>query len=140
MTAHAFYNFGVMPVPQLRVLDYFLLLTAIAVAILSIFTSSSGGQGQPRAEIEASGVTYLMPLSNDAHLDLKGPVGNTRVEVNQKEVYIVDSDCRDKICIAMGHISTPSGWIACLPNRIFIRVVSSSPESYNGVEVDSGAF
>jgi len=129
-----------MPMPQPRILDYFLLLAAIAVAILSVFLSSSGGRGPGRAEIEASGETYLMPLAEDAHLDLKGPVGNTRVEVSQEEVYIVDSDCRDKICIAMGRVSTPSGWIACLPNRILVRVVLSDPGSHNGVEVDSSAF
>jgi hypothetical protein len=102
--------------------------------------SSSGRQGELRAEIEASGEVYVMPLSRDGQLDLTGPAGNTRVVVSQGEAYVSDSDCRDKICVSMGHISRPSGWVACLPNRVFVRVVAVDPEKYGGEEVDSGAF
>ncbi|MCK5250144.1 MAG: NusG domain II-containing protein, partial [Spirochaetaceae bacterium] len=106
----------------------------------SVFWSSAGRNGELRAEIEASGELYIMPLSRDGYLDLEGPVGNTRVEVSDGEVFISDSDCRDKICIAMGHVSSPSGWIACLPNRVFVRVIAMDSDSYPGEEVDSGAF
>lgn len=128
------------PMPGLRVLDYVLLLTSAAVIGASVLWSSSGRQGELRAEIEASGEVYIMPLSRDGQLDLTGPAGNTRVVVSQGEAYVSDSDCRDKICVSMGHISRPSGWVACLPNRVFVRIVAVDPEKYAGEEVDSGAF
>ena len=126
--------------PHLRILDYLIIIISLAVVTGSVFWSSAGRNGELRAEIEASGELYIMPLSQDGYLDLEGPVGNTRVEVSDGEVFISDSDCRDKICITMGQVSSPSGWIACLPNRVFVRVIAMDPDSYPGEEVDSGAF
>lgn len=125
---------------RLRILDYFIFLIALSVVVLSVFWSASGKEGELRAEIEASGIQYLLPLSQDGHLDLQGPVGETRVEVLDGEIFISHSDCRDKICISMGHVSTPSGWLACLPNRVFIKVIAVNPDGSAGSEVDSGAF
>ena len=126
--------------PHLRILDYFIFIISLALVAGSVFWSSAGREGELRAEIEASGELFIMPLSRDGYLDLEGPVGITRVEVSEGEVFISDSDCRDKICIAMGHVSSPSGWIACLPNRVFVNVIAVDPERSAGGEVDSGAF
>ncbi len=123
---------------RLRILDYIIFLLSLAVVTASVFWSASSGEGELIAEIEASGEVYILPLSRDGSLVLKGPVGDTRVDVADGEVFISDSDCRDKICVAMGPVSTPSSWVACLPNRVFVRVVAGN--SGKGTEVDAGAF
>lgn len=121
-------------------LDYLIFLITLGTIVLSVLWSANGKDGELRAEIEASGSLYILPLSRDGHLELQGPIGETHVEVEDGEVFISHSDCRDKICISMGHVSTPSGWLACLPNRVFVRVVAVDPEGTAGSEVDSGAF
>jgi len=123
---------------RLRILDYLIIVLSVLVVAASVFWSSSGGSGEPRAEVEASGKVYIMPLSRDDVLVVKGPVGDTMVEVADGEIFISDSDCRDKICVAMGPVSSTSSWVACLPNRVFVRVVSGYPEGVS--EVDTGAF
>ena len=127
-----------------RILDYFFLIVFLGVVIASVFWSSAGRGGDLRVEIEASGVLHVMPLSTDGTLVLDGPVGETWVEVADGAVSVTHSDCRDKICIAMGSVSKPSGWLACLPNRVFIRVVavggSSADDEVNGGAVDAGSF
>ena len=118
----------------------------LRVAILAVLLilvahrSAAGKDGELRAEIEASGILYIIPLSRDGSLDIEGPVGQTRVEVLDGEVFISDSDCRDKICIVMGHVSSPSGWVACLPNRVFVIVKAVDPDGAAGTGVDSSAF
>jgi len=126
--------------PQLRPLDYLIFLISVTVVVISVFWSAAGRDGELRAEIEASGILYIMPLSRDGSLEIEGPVGQTRVEVVDGEVFISDSDCRDKICIAMGHVSSASGWVACLPNRVFVIVNAVDPDGAAGTEVDSSAF
>lgn len=91
-------------------------------------------------EIEASGVRHVMPLSSDGELHLDGPVGETLVVVSDGEVFIARSDCRDETCVSMGHISRPSGWLACLPNRIFVHIVSDEEEESLEGAVDATAF
>lgn len=126
--------------PHLRILDYFIIIISISVVVGSVYWSSAGRDGELRAEVEASGEKYVMPLRQDGYLILDGPVGKTKVEVRDESVFISDSDCRDKICIAMGRVSSPSGWVACLPNRIFVRVSAVDGNGSAAPEVDSGAF
>ena len=123
---------------RFRSLDYLVIFFSFSVVIVSVFWSASPEGGEKRAEIEASGEIYILPLSRDDSLVLTGPVGKTRVEVSGGEVFISDSDCRDKICVAMGRISTPSSWVACLPNRVFVRIVAGNPAKEAGV--DAGAY
>ena len=93
-----------------------------------------------RVEIETSDEQFVLPLAQDGSLILDGPVGETRIEVKNEAVFIDDSDCRDKLCIAMGQISNVSAWVACLPNRIFVRLVAVIPEDAQFQGVDSVAF
>lgn len=93
-----------------------------------------------RVEIEASDESFILPLSEDGSLILDGPVGKTRVEVRDGAVFISDSNCRDKLCVKMGQISNASAWVACLPNRIFVRLVTAVPEDAQSQEVDSVVF
>jgi hypothetical protein len=122
---------------SIRLLDYVIFLLFLVFIVGSILWSSGGKDGVLRAEIEASGELYLLPLTQDGELVLEGPVGETHVEISNGTARITHSDCRDKICIAMGSIQEPSQWIACLPNRVFVRIVAESP---TGDEVDAGVF
>ncbi|MCK5735104.1 MAG: NusG domain II-containing protein, partial [Spirochaetaceae bacterium] len=118
--------------------DYFIILFSLAIITASVYWSSAGDGVATRVEIEASGEVYVLPLSHEGFLNVNGPVGTTRVEVADGEVYITDSDCRDNICVSMGRISSSSSWIACLPNRVFVRVVAGDMDKE--AEVDTGAF
>lgn len=40
-----------------------------------------------------------------------------------KSVYFEESDCKDKLCIGMGHLSHSGDWAACLPNKTFLKVL-----------------
>lgn len=122
---------------SLRLLDYVIFFLFLAFIVASILWSSGGKEGILRAEVEASGKRYLLPLAQDGELVLEGPVGETRVEISDGTARITDSDCRDKICISMGSIQEPGQWVACLPNRVFVRIVAESP---TGDEVDTGVF
>ena len=126
------YELEWISMPRFRVLDYPVLILAAALVAASVSWSAAGRGGGGMVEIEASGRKYLMPLSADGRMVVEGPVGKTVVEVRDGVAAVTDSDCRDKVCVAMGGISEPSGWIACLPNRVFVRIVDEK------AAVDSG--
>ena len=128
-----------MPVFRgLKILDYVSILIFAALVVASVFWSAGGRNGELRVEIEASGLRHVMPLSRNGDLIVEGPVGETHVHVEDGRASVSDSDCRDKICVAMGEISRTTGWIACLPNRVFVRIVAVGDE--DGEAVDAGAF
>jgi len=76
--------------------------------------------------IEASGVQWIYPLAIDRTEAVKGPLGDTIVVIKGGKAFVQDSPCPDKLCVHMPAISQPGQWIACLPNRVFIRVRGSS--------------
>jgi len=127
-------------VTRLKILDWLVLLISITVFTGSIFWSAVSREGELRVEIDAFGEHFVLPLAQDGNLLLDGPIGQTRVEVRSGAVSISDSDCRDKLCVAMGQIAGPSAWIACLPNRVFVRLVATASEGAQPPGVDSVAF
>lgn len=122
----------------LRALDYLSILLFAALVAASVLWSAGSRNGELRVEIEASGIRHVMPLTRDDELVVDGPVGSTYVLVRENRASVTDSDCRDKICVSMGEISRTTGWIACLPNRVFVRIVAVGEEDEEAV--DAGAF
>ena len=65
---------------------------------------------------------YKLPLTEDRELELTGPLGVTLLEVADRSVRVVSSPCRDKTCMRMGHIEHAGELLACVPNRIVVRI------------------
>ena len=122
------------------VLDILIFILSLGILGASLLWSAAGRNGELRAEVEASGETYLLPLSRDGELVVEGPVGTTRIAVEGGTVRVVDSDCKDKICVAMGRISEPSGWVACLPNRVFVSLRALAAGENDEEAIDAGSF
>lgn len=75
-----------------------------------------------RVEVQSPDGTFLYPLAEDRTLQVKGPLGLTEVQIRGGAVWVEDSPCTNKVCIAMGHISSSGQYVACLPNRVFVRI------------------
>jgi hypothetical protein len=124
---------------KLRPVDYIIFLLSLFIIFLSSVFSIQHNKGELSAVIEASGKNYIYPVSENNTITVTGPVGKTVISINDNQVYISDSDCRDKICLSMGKLSKPGQWAACLPNRVFVRIITKSPE-ISGNNVDDGTF
>lgn len=48
------------------------------------------------------------------------------VEVKNRSVRVLNSDCHDKICEKTGFISSSAQVIVCLPNRISVRIINDT--------------
>jgi hypothetical protein len=107
---------------RIRPADFLLVfLSLLAVGAFSVFAYTAPGAGAS-VIIEASTRQWIYPLAENRRVAVPGPLGDTVVVVSDGKAYVEDSPCRDKICIQMGKISRPGQWIACLPNRVMVRV------------------
>jgi hypothetical protein len=105
-----------------RILDYCAI--AISIAVIAAFSVYAYG-GRARAGevvIEASGAAWIYPLNVDRTEAVNGPIGDTIVTIQGGRASVTDSPCPDKLCVHMPPISQPGQWIACLPNKVFVRV------------------
>jgi hypothetical protein len=105
-----------------------LVLLAIGLAgIYSYFFASGDSQGTIVIQVDGV-VTKTYPLyqeGRDEFLDIQGVNGITRVHLQDGRVCVVESACPDKICVETGWISNSARPIACLPNRVIVKIIDS---------------
>ncbi|MEN3186168.1 MAG: NusG domain II-containing protein [Atribacterota bacterium] len=56
-------------------------------------------------------------------LHLKGPLGKTTVMIKNGKTWVAFSPCPDKTCMKMGKIPDNTDFIACVPNKVLIRMM-----------------
>lgn len=93
-------------------------LVLLAVAALLLLRPATPQQGQ--VVVSQDGVEVLrVALSTDATY----PIGDAlTLHVQDAAAWVQDAHCPDKLCEHMGRISTEGPTIACLPNRVLVRI------------------
>jgi hypothetical protein len=122
---------------SLRAGDALAVAVSAAVTVFFFWYAYAGQTGQRRLYIQEESQTLVYPLSADREVSVSGPLGETHILIRGGSACVADSPCRDKLCLSMGYISRGGGWIACLPNRVFLRVEESVPAE---AEVDAAAY
>jgi hypothetical protein len=121
---------------RLKALDIAIVLAAAGAVALSAALVYGPRQGRAEVIIKGEGGEWIYPLSVDRDISIAGPLGDTHIAIRSKTVRIVDSPCPNKTCIASGAIAEPNQWIACLPNRVLVRVEGSEADE----GTDAGAY
>lgn len=70
---------------------------------------------------------YSFPLyqeGRDEVIEVQGVNGITKIHLAEDQVRVIESACPDKICVKTGWSSSPATPIACLPNRVIVKIVS----------------
>lgn len=117
--------------------DRLLFLLLISLSIAGIFISKDALSQRSDVIIEISGKpAYTLPLYADRALSLKGPYGNTVIEIQDGKVRVKEAHCRNQICVKEGWISR--GVIVCLPNKLVIIVGGSKKNQQQGIDAITG--
>ena len=107
----------------------FLLLALGAALVVFLFArylySAPAGKW---VELSAGSGKARYELGVDRRVILSGPAGNTTVVIKNGEVWVEDSECRDKVCVKMGKKRRAGEQIVCLPNRVVIEVAGDQAE------------
>lgn len=95
-----------------------ILIVAVALTIW-IATKDEGNV----AEIYIDGqLSYSLDLDKDTAIDILD--GEMTVVLKNGEVFVLESDCNEQICVNSAPISKDGGIIVCLPNKVVIKVTS----------------
>ena len=106
---------------RLRPLDaVVLLLSAAAVGLSSAWAYTRGGRLE--AVVTGESGEWVYPLSEDRSFEVPGPLGPTAVIIEGGAARIQDSPCPNKTCVAARPVRSAGQWLACLPNRVFVRI------------------
>ena len=114
---------------QFKPLDIVAFLVAAAV-LVAFSLSAFGGTGENlTVQITTRDHVLLYSLDADRIVEVEGPIGLSRLEIEGETVRMVSSLCPDQLCINMGDIQKAGRWIACLPNQVFIRILGRERET-----------
>lgn len=103
---------------------FLILVTAACLLYLLIVQSNSESC---IADIYQNGQLILsIPLDQVSEpyvLDIEGENGcHNQIEVRPDSIGVISADCPDLLCAKQGFIHTPTIPIACLPNKLVIRL------------------
>jgi hypothetical protein len=120
---------------KLRFFDYVAVAVSLAIVAAISFYAYAGRSRRGEVRVEAAGTHYVYPLGEERRVSVQGPLGATIVVVRGGKASVEDSPCPDKLCVHMAAISKPGQWIACLPNKVFVRVTGAADE-----QVDDSSY
>jgi hypothetical protein len=108
------------------------LIALLVLTILgSLFFTFGRVPGKQLVIYAGEKIVFSGPLAQDRRLDLQGPLGVTSIEVAGGRVRVVSSPCPRKICIGMGEAWRSGDLLACVPNRIVVRIEGEGSKGYD---------
>ncbi len=107
-------------------------LLIIALCLLFVFRKTKDTGEYVRVERDGK-IVAEYPLSEDGEYTYTSFFGNNTIVIKDGKVYVKDSTCRDHICEKMGPISNNGEMIICIPNSLFITIVSDKEGEYDAV-------
>jgi len=103
------------------------LLVALLAGNFALLLPRIGAEGWAlRAEILSDGGARILPLSRTGQVEVRGPLGVSRLDFGPQGVRFLGSPCPNQACVRSGWASRPGQIIACLPNRVAVRVFSGN--------------
>ena len=112
---------------SLRPLDFVFFCLLVAAGIF--LTVSSFSKNGAKVRVLANGELYEYSAETDGTYSVEGVLGETTFEIKGGKVHIIDSPCKNKICVNQGW-SSP---LVCLPNNVTITLEDSGNGDYDAL-------
>jgi len=81
-----------------------------------------------RVEVVSTEGTQREALGRPRELKVEGHLGATRILVEADGARVLDSPCPLKLCVAAGKITRAGEVVACLPNRVALRLLGGASD------------
>jgi len=108
--------------------DWLIVLALLGSALAGLAWLAIAPAGT-RVVVTSGGQTsFVSGLDKTLSIDLDGPLGKTHLVIDEKGAYVTDSPCPRKICISMGPVRRSGDLLACVPNRVMIRIEGPADE------------
>ncbi len=112
---------------KLRIGDFLVVLLLIAGAVAWIVFGMTPTTTGSTATVEVSGkLVQELPLDHEDYITISGTLGPVLIGIDGYGIRILDSRCPHGLCKRMGSIQKSGDWIACIPNKLIIRIQGAS--------------
>ncbi len=112
--------------------DLLFIIVVLIGLVIFLFIRFAGFSAVAKSvEVKVDGITKLkvhLKQSTARIYDIASSEGSLSFIIDEEKVYVLESTCKDKLCIKEGAISRVGESIICLPNRITISIVGEKNE------------
>lgn len=112
----------------------FCLLAIISIVVIFIMRNSETN-GKTAKIFSSNKLVRTVSLEKDDEFTIKNGDGYNVIRIKDGKISVVESDCKNQICVNQGEIDNGLFPIVCVPNGLVIRVVSNDEESGVDIEV-----
>jgi len=108
--------------------DRFLIAAVLAASVGFLPWLREGGlPGQAAVVRVGNEVIAEVPLGERRRFAVRGPLGETVIEVAAGKVRVVSDPGPQQLCVRQGWISRAGESLVCLPNRVVIQIPGPPP-------------
>jgi hypothetical protein len=118
---------------KLKFFDYAILIFVVAFTVAASLHIYGRKRGAEYITIKSGSESYIYPIDKNISVDISGPLGITKVVIENGSAFIADSPCANKLCIKQGKITRGNSSVTCLPNLVSVIITGSA-------EVDGATF
>lgn len=112
----------------LRPGDFAMLAAAIALCVLSAVLLWRGG-APDRAVVRAGGQVFAeVGLTRAQVLDVPGPLGTTRIEIEPGRARVASDPGPRQYCVRQGWLSRAGSVAICAPNQVSLSLAGGTAE------------
>jgi len=112
-----------------RVFDRAVVALLLVGALAGIWWSLHHVAGDELVVEHNGDVVYVAPLNEEKRVVIPGELGPTILHVAAGEAWVAAASCPGKICMRMGKIHRQGDVVACLPNRLLLRIRGEDREA-----------
>jgi hypothetical protein len=107
---------------KIKPADVIIIVLSILLIVFLFIRTYSQPQDSSELLVRVDEESWRYTLEDDRILLIPGPLGDTEIHIHDGEIFVEDSPCVSKVCVAAGKIKRPGQWIVCLPNHVFISI------------------
>jgi len=114
--------------------DKILASSLILISILSLTILKVVNQPGQIAVIKVENLqNFSKNLNRDETFNTTGHIGETSIEIANKTIRVVSSDCPQKLCIRQGSIKQTGEIIVCVPNKLIISIEGRPKNKFDAI-------
>jgi hypothetical protein len=106
--------------------DWLVVLVLLMLSLTGIVSIAAMPEGSRVLVTCGDDLCFTAPLDQPRTLAIDGPLGQTKIVIDEKGVRIIESPCPRKRCVSMGVAKHTADLLACVPNRILVHIDGSS--------------
>jgi hypothetical protein len=105
--------------------DYLVVLLGL-VLVVYLFKSLWHTEHAAKLQIrQGDKVFATFSLNQDRTIDVAGPLGNSRIVIQQGKARFLESPCSNQYCVHQGWLSHVGQAAICLPNRVSLELLGA---------------